>query len=64
MQYISIFCFEKVLGKCVLSLFGITSVFFRECFLALCMFMRRGASALGTAEPVVLLSDAAWGHGL
>jgi murein endopeptidase len=42
-----------------LSVFGITSVFFRECFLALCMFMRRGASALRTAKPAVLLSDVA-----
>ncbi len=23
-------CFEEVLGRCVLSVFGITSVFFRE----------------------------------
>ena len=33
--------------------------FFRECFLALCMFMRRGVSALGTAESAVLLSGVA-----
>ena len=30
MQYISILCFEEVLGRCVLFVFGITSVFFRE----------------------------------
>jgi hypothetical protein len=52
-------CFEEVLGKCVLSVFDMTSVFFRECFLALCMFMRRNASALGTAKPAVLLSGVA-----
>ena len=42
MQYISMLCFEEVLGMCVLSVFGITSVFFRE-YLCVVYVVRIGA---------------------
>jgi hypothetical protein len=42
MQYISMVCFEEVLERCVLSVFSITSVFFRE-YLCVVYVVRIGA---------------------
>jgi len=45
-------CFEEVLERCVLSVFGITSVFFRE-YLCVVYAMRVGAGSGGASRVVV-----------
>ncbi len=62
MQYISISCFEEVLGRCVLSVFSITSVFFREYLLGVVYVVRVGAGDGGAS--CVAVRRRARGHGL
>jgi hypothetical protein len=56
-------CFEEVLGRCVLSVFGITSVFFRE-YLCVVYVVHIGAGSGGASRVAVRRCQDTRGYGL